>query len=403
MAGTARNGGKRRTDVTERYDITIVGPGPVGLLAALSLAPGRRVCLVGPLAEGRDGRTAALLAPSVEMLADLGVWPALAPHAAPMTHMRIVDDSDSLFRPPPVEFAASEVNLEAFGWNVENARLTAALAEAVAADSRIEWRRVLLQDVTAGECARLTLADGETIEADLVVAADGRRSRVREAAGIEVREHRYRQTALTTILRHQRSHRNVSTEFHKRAGPITLVPMPPGERPGWRSSLVWVAEPHHAKRLLSLGDEGFATAVELISHRVLGSMEVDGPRGSVPLGAMKAKRFVGERLALVGEAAHVLPPIGAQGLNLGFTDVSTLHRLLAKGRDPGDPATLGLYDRTRRADVRLRSIAVDGLNRSLLSGSPLVDAARGIGLGLLGRIGPLRRAVVRAGLPRPRG
>lgn len=399
MVAAAGNGGRRKAAVTERFDIAIVGPGPVGLLAALALAPGRRVCLVGPLPEGRDGRTAALLAPSVAMLEELGLWPRLVPYGAPMHRMRIVDDSGSLFRPPPVEFAAEEVGLEAFGWNIENARLTAILAEAVAADPRIEWRRVFLSDIASTDRARLTLADGTAIQADLVVAADGRRSRVREAAGIDVTQRRYHQTALTSIFRHDRPHGNVSTEFHRHAGPMTLVPMPSGDMPGWRSSVVWVTEPHHAKRVSALDETAFAAAVEVACHRILGTMTLDGPRGAVPLMSMKATSFVGDRLALAGEAAHVLPPIGAQGLNLGFTDVATLRRLLAEGGDPGAPPLLARYDRARRADVGLRALAVDGLNRSLLSGSPLLDAARGVGLGLLGRIGPLRRAVVRAGLP----
>ena len=402
MEDAAGNGGERRAAVTEKFEIAVVGPGPVGLLATLAFAAaGRRVCLVGPLPEGRDGRTAALLAPSVGLLQELGLWSDLSRQAAPLRRMRIVDDSGSLFRPPPVEFSPEEAGLDAFGWNIENARLTAGLAAAVEADPAIAWRREFVADVVAGEPARLTLADGSAIAADLVVAADGRRSRVREASGIEVRERRYRQTAVTAIFRHTRPHDDASTEFHKRGGPLTLVPMARGEPGGWRSSLVWVTEPHHAKRLAALDPAALAHAVEEACHRLLGSMELDGPRGTVPLTAMKAARFVGHRLALAGEAAHVLPPIGAQGLNLGFTDVATLRGLVAKGGDPGAPDLLSRYDRARRADVGLRALAVDGLNRALLSHSPLLDAARGLGLGLLGRIAPLRRAVVRAGLPQP--
>jgi 2-octaprenyl-6-methoxyphenol hydroxylase len=387
-------------DVAESVDIAVVGTGPVGLLGALAFArAGRRVCLVGPEPEGGEGRTAALLAPSVELLEELGLWPALAPHAAALRGMRIVDDSGSLFRPPPVEFTPRELGLDAFGWNIENARLTRILADAVASDRTIVWHRSLADGFATGHTAVLTQADGAEVEAKLVVAADGRRSRVREAAGIGVREHRYRQAALTAIFRHGRPHGQVSTEFHKRGGPMTLVPMPEGDRAGFRSSLVWVTEPHHAKRLAALEPSWLARAVEDACHRLLGEMELDGPRGTVPLSSMKARRFVGERLALAGEAAHVLPPIGAQGLNLGFSDIASLRRLLWEGGDPGTPALLARYDRERRADAGLRGLAVHGLNRALLSHSPLLDAARGIGLGLLGGIGPLRRAVMRAGLP----
>lgn len=388
--------------MAERFDIAVVGTGPVGLLGALALATsGWRVCLVGPRPEAQDGRTAALLAPSVALLEELGLWSGLAPHAAPLRRMRLVDDSDSLFRPAPVEFTPDEVGLDAFGQNIENSRLAALLAEAVRADPAIAWREDFAADFAAGEPACLSIAGGARIEADLVVAADGRRSRVREAAGIQVREHRYRQTALTAIFRHTRPHRDTSTEFHRRGGPMTLVPMPRSDGAEWRSSLVWVAEPHHAKRIAALDGAAFARAVEQACHHILGAMALDGPRGAVPLAAMKAVRFAGDRLALAGEAAHVLPPIGAQGLNLGFSDIATLRRLLAEGGDPGAPALLARYDGERRADAGLRALAVDGLNRALLSHSPLLDAARGIGLGLVGRIGPLRRAVMRAGLPRP--
>lgn len=387
--------------MAERFDIIVVGAGPVGLLGALAFArAGRRVCLVGPLPEGRDGRTAALLASSVDLLDELRLWPLLAPHAARLARMRIVDDSGSLFRPPPVEFAPSEIGLDAFGWNIENARLAAVLAEAVRADASIAWRPLFASDYAAGEPARLTLADGNSLEAALVVAADGRKSRVREAAGIGMREHRYRQAAVTAILRHSRPHGDVSTEFHKRGGPLTLVPMP-SDVVEFRSSLVWVTEPHHARRLASLDDVAFARAVEAACHRLLGAMVPEGPRGTVPLAAMKAARFAGDRLALAGEAAHVLPPIGAQGLNLGFADVALLRRLVAEDGDPGAPERLARYDRARRPDATMRALAVDGLNRALLSNSPLLDATRGLGLGLLGRIGPLRRAVMRAGLPQP--
>ena len=383
----------------QTFDIAVVGAGPVGLLGALAFARhGRRVCLVGPVPGGGDGRTAALLAPSVAQLEELALWPGLQPHAAPLRRLRIVDDTDSLFRPPPVEFASGEMGLDAFGWNIENARLAAALGEAVRAERAITWHEGVATDFASGDPAHLGLADGTRVAADLVVAADGRRSRVREAAGIDTREHRYRQSAVTAILRHERAHRDVSTEFHKRGGPLTLVPMPAREA-GGRSSLVWVTEPHHARRLVALEAPAFARAVEAACHRLLGAMELDGPRGCVPLAAVKAVRFAGERLALAGEAAHVLPPIGAQGLNLGFSDVAALRRLLAEGGDPGAPALLARYDRARRADAGLRALAVDGLNRALLSGSPLADAARGLGLGLVGRIGPLRRAVMRAGLP----
>lgn len=381
-----------------RFDVAVVGAGPVGLAAALASAQaGLATCLLGPPPERRDGRTAALLGPSVDLLRTLGIWPEIAREAGPLRVLRIVDQTGSLFRPPPVSFAAAEIGFEAFGWNVENARLTDILADAARRQPGLTWSTDLVQGFEVDDLARLTRADGTQVSASLVVASDGRRSRIREAAGIGIRERRYRQSAFTTILRHERPHEDVSTEFHTRSGPFTLVPLP-----GRRSSLVWVTVPRHAERLLATPDRDLASAVEQAAGSILGAMNVDGPRGIYPLSVISVDSYVGPRLALAGEAAHVLPPTGAQGLNLGFADVAALARMLgpdrAPGADPGSEAGLARYARERGRDVRLRSFLVDGLNRSLVADLLPVDAARGIGLGLVGAIGPLRRALMRGGL-----
>jgi 2-octaprenyl-6-methoxyphenol hydroxylase len=378
------------------FDVAVVGAGPVGLACALGFAgAGRRVALVGPAPLGRDGRTAALLDGSVALLAGLGLWPQVVPEAAPLRVMRLVDDTDSLFRPPPVAFRAAEIGLEAFGWNVENATLTASLAAAARNRPEITWLEGLASGFHASaEAGHVTLEDGATIRAALVVAADGRGSRIRKAAGIGATWKAYPQRAVTVILRHTRPHESTSTEFHTRAGPFTLVPLP-----GERSSLVWVTSPHHAVRLGEVDAATLARAVEAQSHRLLGDMVVDGARGSVPLGLQSVDRLTGPRLALVGEAAHVLPPIGAQGLNLGFADVAALLGAAAAG-DPGTDGVLQRYARDRRGDIRLRAAAVNGLNTALLTSLMPVDALRGLGLGMLAQIGPLRRLVMRAGLTR---
>lgn len=378
------------------YDVAVVGTGPVGLAMALRLArTGRRVGLVGPAPRGADGRTAALLGPSVDLLDALGVWAALEPEAGPLRTLRIVDDTGSLFRPPPVEFRAAEIGLSAFGWNVTNTALTGALSAACEAAPGLERREGIVEAAELGVPAvTLRLAGGGTLSARLVVAADGRRSRVREAAGIATRENAYPQVAVTTLLRHARDHGDVSTEFHTREGPFTLVPLP-----GRRSSLVWVTRPAHAVRLATLADSDFAAAIAVRAGPLLGNLAIDGPRGATSLAAMRVDRYVAARIALAGEAAHVLPPIGAQGLNLGFADVVALAETLAGAPDPGAETVLARYARARFGDVRRRSAAVDGLNRALLSGLLPVDAARGIGLAILGQIGPLRRAAMRAGLP----
>lgn len=380
-------------------DAVVVGAGPAGLAAALALArAGASVTLVGPEPDRQDGRTAALMVPAITLLDGLGAWSALRPQAAPLRALTIVDDTDSLFRPPPATFGAAEIGLEALGWNIANADITAGLASIVRDMPTIRWCRGLAQGFAADhDVARITLDDGDEVLGRLVVAADGRHSRLREGAGLRAQVTPHPQSAFTTILAHERDHDGVSTEFHRRAGPFTLVPLP-----GRRASLVWVTTPRHAARLVAAPAQDVEAAVADASHGLLGGVRLDGPRGSFPLATVRVERLVSSRLALVGEAGHALPPIGAQGLNLGLADVQALGdavaRALREGRDIGSPSVLESYERARRRDLGMRAAAVGVLNGALLSPNLPTDAARGIGLGLLGHVGPLRRAAMRAGL-----
>ena len=381
------------------YDIAIVGAGAVGLSAALAFArDGFRTALVGGLDARRDGRTVALLNGSIRFLEALGVWPRLAPDAAPLATMRIVDDTGSLFRPPPVSFSSHEIGLGAFGWNVENTTLVERLAEAAREYVNLTiLSRQATGFETGNSLASISFADGPLIKAGLVVAADGRNSRLRQTAGINARTWSYPQTAVTAILAHDRDHREASTEFHTRHGPFTLVPLP-----GRRSSLVWVTSAAEAQRLAGLDDGALARAIERQAQSLLGAMRIDGPRGLVPMSGMSVDRYWSQRLALVGEAAHVFPPIGAQGLNLGLRDAAALRDAVvdasAEGREPGSDETLSQYQRGRDLDVRLRTTAVDSLNRTLLSGLLPADFLRGAGLLAVSNIGPLRRAIMREGV-----
>jgi 2-octaprenyl-6-methoxyphenol hydroxylase len=381
------------------FDVAVVGAGAAGLAAALALArDGFETCLIGRPEARSDGRTVALLDGSVRFLEALGVWVSLRERAAPLATMRIIDDSGSLFRPPPAAFHAAEIGLEAFGWNIDNTVLVEALAETAGTAPRLQIVDRNTDNVLAQEdVASLSLGDGSTITARFVVAADGRNSRLREASGIGARDWSYPQSALTTVLAHDRAHGEASTEFHTRFGPFTLVPLP-----GRRSSLVWVTNRRHAERLMALDDAALAQAVERQAQSILGRMRVEGPRGLVPMSGLSVDRYQADRLALVGEAAHVFPPIGAQGLNLGLRDAAALRDVVVDargaGEDIGGPAALQRYQRGRDLDVRLRTAAVDGLNRTLLAAFLPVDFLRGFGLIALSGIGPVRRMVMREGV-----
>lgn len=382
-------------DTDRETAIAVVGAGPVGLAAALVLSDaGYQVALVAPARPPADERTSALLAGSVALLAKIGIWQQVASEAAPLSTMRIVDGTARLIRAPEVAFHAGEIGLDAFGHNIPNAVLVSALEAAI--DTRPITRREAFVEAVApaADFFALTLSTGETLTARLVVAADGRRSKVRDGVGIGTQNWRYDQAALVCNLSHTIPHDNTSTEFHTEAGPFTLVPLP-----GKRSSLVWVDRPSETERRLKLGEAELAAEIEARSQSVLGAVAIDGKRQMFPLSGMNARRFAADRAVLAGEAAHVFPPIGAQGLNLGYRDVTALAEVLTGPKDdPGAADVLAAYDRARRGDVFSRTAAVDALNRTLLSGFLPVHALRGAGLFLLDRLPPLRRFAMRQGV-----
>lgn len=374
--------------------IAVVGGGPAGLAAALLLADdGHEVTLVAPPRAAEDRRTSALLAGSVTLLERLGVWSSLVATATPLKTIRIVDGTHRLIRAPEVSFSASEIELPAFGYNVTNADLVAALERAVAARAIPRIQDAALSSTCEDGSIVIGLASGDALQSKLVVAADGGQSRMRHEAGIAVDSWRYPQAALVCNLRHTLPHAFVSTEFHTEAGPFTLVPLA-----GNRSGLVWVDRPEEARRRLDLSDDALAAEIAERSAWILGDITVDGPRQVFPLSGMTARRFAAHRTALIGEAAHMFPPIGAQGLNLGYRDVAALAEVLARADDPGGEDVLAGYDRARRFDVASRTFAVDALNRTLLSGLLPVQALRGLSLFLLDRVPALRKAAMRQGL-----
>jgi 2-octaprenyl-6-methoxyphenol hydroxylase len=375
--------------------VVVVGAGPAGLTAAITCASaGIPTVLIGQ--SPADNRTTALLAGSVTALETLGVWQRCAQQAAPLRTMRLVDDTGRLVRAPEVKFESGEIGLDAFGWNIANRHLIAALNERARELPSLTIIEARVDGVESAEHAVTVRYNGQGIRAPLAIGADGRKSLCRDAAGIDVETRSYPQSALTLTFTHSRPHRDTSTEFHTASGPFTLVPLP-----GNRSSLVWVLDPGEAEAIGALEDGDLSLELERRSQSILGKITVEPGRGLFPLAMSRARTFATNRIALIGEAAHVLPPIGAQGLNLGLRDAAAIGERVVEAwraqRDPGAADVLGDYDRIRHADVGSRALAVDLLNRSLLSDFLPVQSARGLGLYLLDRIGPLRRAVMREG------
>lgn len=381
------------------FDVAIVGGGPAGLAAAIAVADtGARTALIARRAPYADNRTTALLGGSVDFLRDLGVWERCADKAASLTAMRLVDDTGRLVRAPEVKFVCHEIGLETFGYNIENRELMIALearAAAFANLARIDDEA----EAIAPDDARVTIRTGAngTVTARLVVGADGRHSLCREAASIAVTRRPLNQMALTFNVTCSRPHNNISTEFHTPRGPCVFVPLP-----GNRASIVWVNTPVEAERLMKLDDAALSRAAEAQSHSILGRLEVAPGRHLFPLGIEAPGQLAKNRVVLVGEAAHVVPPIGAQGLNLGLRDAADLATMVRDagiaGQDVGATDVIARFARMRASDIRSRTFAIDMANRSLLSDLLPLQLLRAAGLHAISAIGPLRRLAMREGL-----
>src|ERR1700761_1580898 len=374
-------------NATVSFDVAVIGGGPAGVSAAIALAlTGARTALIARRMPYADNRTTALLGDSVDFLQEMEVWSRCSDKAAALRAMRLVDDTGRLIRAPEVKFSSDEIGLEEFGYNIENRELMSALegrAAEIADLIRFDDEADTVEP--AETVVTVRTKSGQSITACLVVGADGRQSLSRMAAGIDVRQRTLGQAALTFNIGHSRPHKNISTEFHTAQGPCVFVPLP-----GNRSSVVWVSSLKEAERRLALSDEELSQAAEAQSHSILGRMRLESGRNLFPLTIEQPRRFAQRRIALVGEAAHVLPPIGAQGLNMGLRDAADIadivREAMADGHDPGAASVLERYHSARRADVTSRTFAIDLANRSLLSEFWPLQSLRAAGLHLIGSI-----------------
>ncbi|XDA99405.1 UbiH/UbiF family hydroxylase [Sulfitobacter sp. LCG007] len=393
----------------ETCDIVICGGGIAGLAAAAAFgSAGFRVICVDPArpvtdagAEGADLRTTAMLQPARDLLEAAGLWERLAPHAAALRIMRIVDAGDGAGRPQALrDFDSADISDSPFGWNFPNWLLRREMVARIGALENVDFRPGLSATglfTRTGE-ARVTLSDGVELRARLVIAADGRGSPMRLAAGIPVTTRRFGQKALAFAVSHPIPHDGVSTEIHRSGGPFTLVPLP--DRDGMPSSaVVWMEDGPEAQRLAALDVAGFEAAASARSCHLLGPLTLVSRRSLWPIISQQAARLSAERLALVAEAAHVMPPIGAQGLNMSLADIATLLDLARKRPDDlGGSEMLDAYHRARIGDIRLRVEGVSLLNRASQASNPALRGARALGLDLLHGSAPLRQRLMRLGL-----
>jgi 2-octaprenyl-6-methoxyphenol hydroxylase len=390
-------------------DILISGGGVAGLSAAAAFgSAGFSVICADPTPpvtnatdEGADLRTTAFLHPSIPVLESAGLWARLEPFAAPLQIMRIVDAGGETPEPRVIkDFDAADISDAPFGWNLPNWLLRREMVARLADLPNVSFLPGIATTklLTRESEALVTLSDGRKISARLVIAADGRNSTMREALGIAVKTIRYGQKALAFAVTHPVPHQNVSTEIHRSGGPFTLVPLP--DRDGLPcSAVVWMETGPEVQRLAALPVADFEAAMNLRSCQILGPLTLASRRSVWPIISQIADRMAGERVALMAEAAHVVPPIGAQGLNMSLADLSTLLDLAkADPADLGSAKMLDAYHRRRHLEVQARVKGIDLLNRtSMIEGQLLRDLRAGA-LNTFYSVAPVRKTLMKAGL-----
>ena len=385
-----------------RAEVVVGGAGFAGLALAIALRQGLgdpfTVTVADPAlahTRSKDPRASAIAAAARRLFEAILVWGAVADNAQPILDMVVTDSKlDDAVRPTFLTFGGEVEEGEPFAQMVENRHLVDALVEK-AKSLGVELRATPVAGFAAGtNSIEVQFADGETITARLLVGADGARSLIRDQAGIATHGWDYDQSAIVTTVAHEREHNGRAEEHFLPAGPFAILPLT-----GRRCSIVWTETSGEAERIVALSDNEFHAELEKRFGLQLGDIEIVGPRRTFPLGLFTARTFIGQRLALVGDAAHIIHPIAGQGLNMGLRDVAALAEAIADaarlGLDPGGPEVLERYQRWRRFDTMTMGIATDGLNRLFSNHSDALRLVRDIGLGLVERMPMLKRIFIR--------
>jgi 2-octaprenyl-6-methoxyphenol hydroxylase len=393
-----------QSPTTVRADVLIGGAGFAGLALAIALRQGLgeafSVVVADPAlgdSHTGDARASAIAAAARRLFTTIGVWDAVADDAQPILDMVITDSKlQDAVRPTFLSFGGDVEPGEPFAHMVENVPLAEALLVRARSDG-VVLRAAAVSDFQYDEAAgriEARLGNGEAVAARLLVAADGARSAIRERAGIQSVGWSYQQCGIVTTVKHERDHHGRAEEHFLPAGPFAILPLK-----GRRSSIVWTEAAHEASRIVALPDLEFHTELERRFGLKLGEIEAEGPRRAYPLGMSVARSFIADRIALIGDAAHVIHPIAGQGLNLGLRDVAALAEAVVDaarlGLDPGGADVLDRYQRWRRFDTMAMGVATDGLNRLFSNRSDALRLVRDIGLGLVDRVPALKGLFVR--------
>jgi 2-octaprenyl-6-methoxyphenol hydroxylase len=385
-------------------DVLIAGGGFAGLTLAVALrqalGPAFSVSVADPAlgsSHAEDERASAIVAAARRLFETIGIWESVAGKAQPILDMVVTDSRlNDAVRPVFLTFAGDVEPGEPFAHMIENRHLVDALEEK-ARELGVVFRATAVAGVAADASSQrvaVTLADGSAIASRLLVAADGARSTIRQGARIATHGWNYGQSAIVTNVAHERDHNGRAEEHFLPAGPFAILPLQ-----GRRSSIVWTESAPEAARIMALPDDAFLAELEQRFKLHLGEIRLVGARRAHPLGFFVARSFIAERIALVGDAAHVIHPIAGQGLNMGLKDVAALAEVVVDaarlGLDPGSAGALERYQRWRRFDTMTMGFATDGLNRLFSNHSDILRVARDVGLGMVERLPPLKRLFIR--------